>query len=456
MSRSRGERLVTTRSPIEISPSRDLLEPGDHAQQRRLAAAGRADEHHELAARDREADVVDREHAAGVVLRHPLEPDLGHSLSLLGVRVLDRGRDRMASSRSCKRSQKSFSEISYSEPRPGDTEAAPTITTVARLANVSVASASRALNGIRTTAGHPRAGDRGGRGDRLRAERRGALAPLAAHGPDRVRDARRGEPGLHVDGQLDPGVAARPAAADAALDRRGRGRRARDAARPQAALRRRADPLLAAHHRGARGRARARGGARDRDRHAAEGHARRHGAARSRARGAADAVRHLHEVGRRRIAFVNGPQQTVPGTARRLGYLDGLRSCGLERDDDLCAVADDFMVEPGPRAPPSGCSSGRGPTRSSAPTTCSPSARSRRCAMRTRRAAATSRSWAWTTPSLCGAHLAGADHDRPRLGRARADRGRAALRAGSRTRRGRRSRSASSRGSSSAPPPGRA
>jgi LacI family transcriptional regulator len=67
-------------------------------------------------------------------------------------------------------------------------------------------------------------------------------------------------------------------------------------------------------------------------------------------RGAADAVRHLHGVGRRRIGFVNGPTQTVPGAARRLGYLDGLRSCGLERSEELCVVADDFMVEPGRRA----------------------------------------------------------------------------------------------------------
>jgi LacI family transcriptional regulator len=67
-------------------------------------------------------------------------------------------------------------------------------------------------------------------------------------------------------------------------------------------------------------------------------------------RGAAEAVRHLHSAGRRRIAFVNGPQHTVPGTARRLGYLDGLRSCGLDRDEELCVVADDFMVEPGRRA----------------------------------------------------------------------------------------------------------
>ncbi len=64
-------------------------------------------------------------------------------------------------------------------------------------------------------------------------------------------------------------------------------------------------------------------------------------------KGAAEAVRHLHSVGRRRIAFVNGPQHTTPGSSRRLGYLDGLRSCGLERDDALIEVADDFMIEPG-------------------------------------------------------------------------------------------------------------
>ena len=67
-------------------------------------------------------------------------------------------------------------------------------------------------------------------------------------------------------------------------------------------------------------------------------------------RGAAEAVRHLHALGRRRIAFVNGPTHTAPGSSRRLGYLDGLRSCGLSRDDALCEVADDFMVEPGRRA----------------------------------------------------------------------------------------------------------
>ena len=63
--------------------------------------------------------------------------------------------------------------------------------------------------------------------------------------------------------------------------------------------------------------------------------------------GAAEAVRHLHDAGRRRIGFVNGPREMVPASTRRLGYLDGLRVCGLERDDSLVEVADDFMVEPG-------------------------------------------------------------------------------------------------------------
>jgi LacI family transcriptional regulator len=67
-------------------------------------------------------------------------------------------------------------------------------------------------------------------------------------------------------------------------------------------------------------------------------------------KGAADAVRHLHATGHRRIAFVNGPEHTAPGSSRRLGYLDGLRACGLRRDDALIEVAEDFMIEPGREA----------------------------------------------------------------------------------------------------------
>lgn len=67
-------------------------------------------------------------------------------------------------------------------------------------------------------------------------------------------------------------------------------------------------------------------------------------------KGAGDAVRHLCALGRNRIALLNGPAHTTPGVARRLGYLDGLRSCGLERVDSLIEVATDFMIEPGRRA----------------------------------------------------------------------------------------------------------
>ncbi len=66
--------------------------------------------------------------------------------------------------------------------------------------------------------------------------------------------------------------------------------------------------------------------------------------------GAAEAVRHLHSGGRRRIAFINGPERTAPGAARKLGYFDALRTCGLDRSDDLVEIADDFMIEPGREA----------------------------------------------------------------------------------------------------------
>jgi LacI family transcriptional regulator len=67
-------------------------------------------------------------------------------------------------------------------------------------------------------------------------------------------------------------------------------------------------------------------------------------------KGASEAVRHLYAGSRRRIGFLNGPQHTAPGSSRRLGYLDGLRSCSLTRDDALIEVAADFMIEPGRRA----------------------------------------------------------------------------------------------------------
>ena len=73
MSRSFGETSFTIRSPIVIVALADLLETGDHAKRRRLAAAGRADEHHELAVLDRQVERVDRARSVGVDLRDVLE-----------------------------------------------------------------------------------------------------------------------------------------------------------------------------------------------------------------------------------------------------------------------------------------------------------------------------------------------------------------------------------------------
>ena len=66
--------------------------------------------------------------------------------------------------------------------------------------------------------------------------------------------------------------------------------------------------------------------------------------------GATEAVKHLRDCGRSRVAFVNGPERTAPGSARRRGYLQGLRACRLERDDALVEVGSDFTVDAGRRA----------------------------------------------------------------------------------------------------------
>jgi hypothetical protein len=72
---------LTTRGPIRISPSGYLLEPGDHAQQRRLAAARGSDQHQELTVGDAEVDVIDREVSTAVDLGDLRELDGGHSFT---------------------------------------------------------------------------------------------------------------------------------------------------------------------------------------------------------------------------------------------------------------------------------------------------------------------------------------------------------------------------------------
>jgi LacI family transcriptional regulator len=229
-------------------------------------------------------------------------------------------------------------------------DAAPTITTVAQLANVSVASASRVLNGIRTTP------------DTLArvteaAEAVGYVPNAAARS---LRSRRTGQIAFAMPDVANPvytamvgsiQVVAR--AAGSRLMLHSTGADAEDELAMLRDLKRRfVDGLILCSL------------------HLTEAHAlelaraaapviviglppkgTRVDTVRTKSRkGAADAVRHLHAGGRRRIAFVNGPLDTAPGTARRLGYLDGLRSCGLERDDALCEVAGDFTVEPGRRA----------------------------------------------------------------------------------------------------------
>jgi DNA-binding LacI/PurR family transcriptional regulator len=65
--------------------------------------------------------------------------------------------------------------------------------------------------------------------------------------------------------------------------------------------------------------------------------------------GAHLAVRHLAATGRRRIAFVNGPLDTVPGRNRDEGYRKALADSGLDYDPGLVAGAD-FAIGSGAAA----------------------------------------------------------------------------------------------------------
>ena len=237
------------------------------------------------------------------------------------------------------------------EPTQGDPdEGTPTITTVARLANVSIASASRALNGIRTSPetlarvreaaeaiGYaPNAAARS-----LRSRRTGQIVfampdvgnPVYTTMVGSIQEATR-ESGwrlmLHSTGAdtedelaivrdlrhrfADGLILATLDVTDAHVEE------LRHAATPVVVIGRPSNELgvdvVRAYSR----------------------------------KGAAEAVRHLHAAGRRRIALLNGPQHTVPGSERRLGYFDGLRSCDLRRDDRLAEIAAAFTVQPGREA----------------------------------------------------------------------------------------------------------
>lgn len=67
-------------------------------------------------------------------------------------------------------------------------------------------------------------------------------------------------------------------------------------------------------------------------------------------RGIGLAVDHLVATGRRRIAFLNGPLDTVPGARRARGFTRACRAAGLPETPELRVVAEDFTHDAGQRA----------------------------------------------------------------------------------------------------------
>jgi LacI family transcriptional regulator len=223
----------------------------------------------------------------------------------------------------------------------------PTITTVARLANVSVASASRALNGIRTT---PDVLERVTEA----AEQVGYVPNAAASS---LRSRRTGQIAFAMPDVANPVYTAMVASIQKVVRAGGRrlvlhstgGDLAEELTIVRDLQRHFADGLILVSLR------------------MSEAHAPEldrapvpvvviggtHRGVRvdtvrtdSRA-GATEAVRHLYAAGRRRIGFVNGPPETVPGGARHRGYAEGLRSVGLELDESLIETGEDFTMDPG-------------------------------------------------------------------------------------------------------------
>ena len=76
MRRLRRRRVGYVGIADEALADGDLLKSGDHPEQRRLAAAGRAEQRSERAILDREAEIGDRGDRA-VALRHPPQFDMG-------------------------------------------------------------------------------------------------------------------------------------------------------------------------------------------------------------------------------------------------------------------------------------------------------------------------------------------------------------------------------------------
>ena len=82
MSRSLGGRSLTTRPPILISPTADLFEAGDHAQERGLPAARGADQDDEFPVLDIDVDAM-HDLDGAEVLGNATDLNLSHGRSSL-------------------------------------------------------------------------------------------------------------------------------------------------------------------------------------------------------------------------------------------------------------------------------------------------------------------------------------------------------------------------------------
>ena len=225
MSRSRGERWVTSRSPISIRPSVTSSSPAIIRSSVDLPQP-------DGPTRTRNSPLSIVRSTSSTARTPPLNSFVTCSsvicaiaVSLLAPSVgLDCAADYMAVSPCCKRSLKSFSEILCRSSKPPRQRLPPS--PASRTCRSRRRRAS--LNGIKTNPETLAAGARGGRGGRLRPERRRSQPALAAHRADRVRDAGRREPRLHDHGRVDPAGRAQPRQPpDPALDRGRRRRRAR-------------------------------------------------------------------------------------------------------------------------------------------------------------------------------------------------------------------------------------
>ena len=86
MSRSFGGRLRDVALADADRALVDALQAGEHAQRRRLAAAGRADQHQELAVGDLQVELVDgRALGARVVAARSVEGHSGHGLPFISA-----------------------------------------------------------------------------------------------------------------------------------------------------------------------------------------------------------------------------------------------------------------------------------------------------------------------------------------------------------------------------------